>query len=186
MRRCLGTLRLMKLFPGGGDRDVLAALGQKLTEVCVDDAAAEELVKVLSSYEQGWPGIAELGSLAEKQRWDRERAEKLRDARAARDAHEASCPGYWIDVDATSRVITVGVCSETFFGSSSADVDNYVGCRRGVTIDCKQIEADEAAKRGEGWITGTEKHRRAIAAENLEFSKRFAERRMADTPGQKT
>jgi hypothetical protein len=176
MEWCLPRIRLMTHFPGS-DMDLLIALGQELSELCPDDEAAKQVVSTLIEYRE-WPGIYELRRVAKKQRFDREDALLVRQAKAARDEHEKTCKGFTIVVDDENKTVAVRGCYQKFGGSQASGPydlfeDREIRCRKSGPIDWRQLERDEALKRGPGWESESDRRSResakasAIATERI-------------------
>jgi hypothetical protein len=154
MRESISRIRLMRMFPGGGDADILAALARELNECCSDDTAVVEVVNEFVRVNENWPGIHELHRTAESQKQRRASAEQLSQAKAARDAHESSCPGYKVEADETDRVVRVITCRATFDGGRDIYGSRELLCRVGNNEErAEEIMREELSKRGSEWTS---------------------------------
>jgi hypothetical protein len=159
----LGRLSALKWFPT--NPHALVAIAEILRDLCPSDNDATALVHGMLGEFGEWPGPEGLrktnGRILEIRR-AAERERKLREmyvqAGAARKDHEATCPGYVIELNTEERTVNVAVCCEGF-GSPDIERWHWLRCRKGEALTAEFIQdtqAAELAARPE-WISRNEK-----------------------------
>ena len=156
---CLGRLSALKWFPQ--NPYALASIGEILRDLCPNDADGMALVQAMLSQCDEWEGprsLRETYAQILESRRAAERERRLREvcvtAGAARENHEATCPGYRIALDSEAHTVSVTPCRESF-GSTDIEHWHWLRCRKGEGFDTKllkQFLQDELAARP-GWIS---------------------------------
>src|ERR1035438_8128035 len=161
IQESLGRLSCLKWFPT--NTYALVAIAEILRDICPTDDDATVLVqKMICGFDE-WPGPESLRktyALILQGRRAAERANRLREAYivagAARKDHEATCPGYSIDLDGEALTVQVARCRQGF-GSTDIEQWQWLRCRKGEaealnTEFLRQVQEAELATRP-GWIT---------------------------------
>ena len=138
LEETLGRLSVLKWFPT--NPYAIQAIGEILRELCPTDGDATELAReVLKAFDE-WCGPQSLrkaravileGKLA------KENERKLQAAHVVagvdRKDHEATCPGYLIELDNEARTVGVVPCREGF-GATDIKIWHWLRCRKGDAI----------------------------------------------------
>jgi hypothetical protein len=138
----------------------IKAIAETLKELCSTDQEALALVgEVLSRFDE-FPGLVTMRRVHHELRESQAanaRAEWVRAERSAhgpeRDAHEATCRGYRVELNEEHKTVHVSFC-----GYSFGDITLDLACRKGYDLRnneptaCERILAAELAVRP-GWIS---------------------------------
>ena len=156
---CLGRLSALKWFPQ--NPYALASVGEIIRDLCPTDADGIALVQTMLSQFDEWEGprsLRETYAQILEGRRAAERARRLREvyvtAGAEREKHEATCPGYRIELDSEAHTVSATSCRESF-GSADVELWHWLHCRKGEGFDTqllKRLLQDELGARP-GWVS---------------------------------
>lgn len=154
-----GRLSVLKWFPT--NPYAITAIGEILRELCPTDGDATELVRELLEAHDEWCGPQSLrkaraaileGKLA------KENERKLKAAYVVaggnREAHEATCIGYSIDLDHEAHTVSATPCREGF-GAVDIKIWQWLRCCKGNALTpqfLRGVLEAELSKRP-GWVS---------------------------------
>jgi hypothetical protein len=159
LEETLGRLSVLKWFPT--NPYAITAIGEILRELCPTDGDATDLAReVLKSFDE-WCGpqsLRKARAVILEAKLAKENERKLQAAYvvagADRKEHEATCPGYLVELDSEARTVSVLPC-RAGFGATDIKIWHWLRCRKGDVISprlLREVLEAELAKRP-GWVS---------------------------------